>query len=135
MLKKLSQVVSKRDGWKVVSWSWKSRWKHRRRSDSEHEGSALDELQKTIDSVMAVPQVDRPTALDKELKLIEANQGKMGYYTEKLFQALFTIQSTSTSSERVFSVASSFLTKVRNQLKMETLDGLVFLKYYFINKK
>ena len=104
-------------------------------SDSEHEVSALDELQKTIDSVMAVPQVAIPTELDKELKLIEVNRGKRGYYTEELIQALLTIQPTSTSSERVFSVASNLLTKIQNQLKMETLGGLVFLKYYFINKK
>ena len=43
-------------------------------SDSEHEVSALDELQKTINSVMAFPQVDRQTALDKELKHIEVNR-------------------------------------------------------------
>jgi len=108
-----------------------------RNTDSEPEISTLDEMQKIIDSVMAIPlsKKGKVSTLEKEFKLIEVTRGKRGFYTEKLYQALLTIQPTSTSSERVFSVASNFLTKVRNQLKMETLDSLVFLKYYFINKK
>ena len=66
------------------------------------------------------------STLEKEFKLIKVTRGKRGFYTEKLYQALLTIQPISTSSERVFSVASNFLTKVRNQLKMETLEILFY---------
>lgn len=99
--------------------------------------SNYDELQKTIELIMTVPKEnnERKSTLEKEMKLWEKDCSKRGDSIGKLFTALLTIQPTSTVSERVFSVASAFVTKTRNQLKMETVDKLVFLKYYFLNKK
>ncbi len=61
---------------------------------------------RTIQAVLAVPKNSVSSLLDNEIKLIEGCQGKRGEETEKLFQALLTIQPTTTSCERVFSVAS-----------------------------
>ena len=96
--------------------------------------SNYDELQKSIEHIIPKDSGGKFT-LEKELKLWKGNNAKRGDSVEKLYNALMTIQPTSSVSERVFSVASTFVTKIRNQLKMYTLDGLVFLKYYFLNKK
>jgi hypothetical protein len=71
--------------------------------------------------------------IDKEFKLLEANSGKRTVRLEKLYQALLTVKPTSTASERVFSVAGIFVTKLRNQMNATTLNALIFLKYYFLN--
>lgn len=106
-------------------------------SDMTMEHSAYDELQKTIMSVMKVPKVSysKLLLLERELKLFNCDQCKRGEHMEKLYQALLTIPPTSTASERVFSVASNFITKLRSQMKTNTLNGLVFLKYYFLSNK
>ena len=49
----------------------------------------------------------------------------------KLKQALETIPSSSTDSERVFSVAGRFVTKIRNRLSPKSLDNFTFGNYYF----
>ena len=52
-----------------------------------------------------------------------------------LFNAYSSIPPTSVEAERVFSVTGLFLTELRSKLNPETLDVLVFLKYYLLNKK
>ena len=49
----------------------------------------------------------------------------------KLKQALETIPSSSTDSERVFSVAGRFVTKIRNRLSPKSLDNFTFGNSYF----
>ncbi|KAH9406698.1 hypothetical protein TYRP_012955 [Tyrophagus putrescentiae] len=53
---------------------------------------------------------------------------------ELLYNALSTIQPSSTSCEEAFSVASLFATKLRNRSGPILLNALVFLKYYFLKK-
>ena len=56
--------------------------------------------------------------------------------TEKLnriLNALKTIQASSTSAERTFSVAGNFKTKVQNSLHTDKLNTLVYLKYHFMD--
>ena len=53
----------------------------------------------------------------------------------KLCNAYSSIPPTSVEAERVFSVTGLFLTELRSKLNPETLDVLVFLKYYLLNKK
>ena len=48
----------------------------------------------------------------------------------KLFDALKTIPPSSVESERAFSTTGQFVTKMRTRLKDETVDALVFLKFY-----
>ena len=49
----------------------------------------------------------------------------------KLKQALETIPSSSTDSERVFSVAGRFVTKIRNRLSPKSFDNFTFGNSYF----
>ena len=51
-----------------------------------------------------------------------------------IHSCLKTIPTTSVDSESVFSVTGLFLTKLRSRLSDVTLDKLIFLKYYFLNK-
>lgn len=51
-----------------------------------------------------------------------------------LYNALSTVQPSSTSCEEAFSVASLFATKQRNSTGPNLLNVLVFLKYYFLKK-
>jgi hypothetical protein len=89
------------------------------------------ELQSSIESVSSVRPTARPdtfTELQKEFKLFDAT-----LKLERLLKALLTIQST--SSEKVFSVAGGFSTKIRNRLAHIMLEALAFFKYYFIKEK
>lgn len=52
-----------------------------------------------------------------------------------LYHALSTIQPSSTSCEETFSVAALFATKKRNQVGPTLLNALVFLKYFFFEKR
>lgn len=95
------------------------------------------ELKKSISSMSSKNptkfQKNNFDSLQKEFKLLEGN-GKLTHNLEKLLNALNTIQPTSTSSERVFSVAGTFSTKLRSRLQFPLLNALVFLKYYFNNE-
>ena len=48
-----------------------------------------------------------------------------------LYKALLSISPTLTSSERVFSVVGNIVNKVWRNLVTNTVNALVFLKYYF----
>jgi hypothetical protein len=72
--------------------------------------------------------------LDDEITLAS----KTGELTEKLKQihlALTSIPAASIESERAFSIAGSFATKIRSRLSDETLDRFSFAKSYFKNQK
>ncbi len=59
------------------------------------------------------------------------NGGSKTPQIEKLLNALLTLQATSTESERTFSIAGLFNRKIRCRLSDESIDALVFLKFYF----
>lgn len=52
---------------------------------------------------------------------------------EKLFQALMTVQPTSTQSERNFSMSNGVICKIRTGLGDQEIDNLCFLKSYFLS--
>ena len=52
---------------------------------------------------------------------------------DNIFNAMKTIQATSTEVERTFSVAGSIKTKIRSSLSEKHLDMLVHLKYHFLS--
>ena len=47
-----------------------------------------------------------------------------------LLKALYSIPPTSVESERAFSAAGLFVTKIRNRMGDDILDGLCFLRSY-----
>ena len=72
-------------------------------------------------------------SLNKELG-VYVEYGTMSKNLELLKTALQTIKPTSLESERAFSVAGSFITKVRSSLSDRSVDMLCFLKAYFLAK-
>lgn len=90
-------------------------------------------LQNGIDALLKPKEKVVAGKLDKDIQLLEAS-GEKSLRLEKLYKALLSIQSTSTSCEQAFSVAGSFKTKIRNRLSPEKLSALCWLKSYFIKK-
>ena len=72
--------------------------------------------------------------MNAETKLFEAN-GERTQNLEFLYQALMTGKPTSVESERCFSNAGVFATKVRSRLGDRSLCDLVFLRVYFQGKE
>ena len=52
-----------------------------------------------------------------------------------LFKALKTIKPTSVEAERAFSAMGFFVTKLRNRMGDETLDGLITMRKYYQKSK
>lgn len=70
--------------------------------------------------------------MTNDFKLYEA-QKKRTPNLEQLYRALMTIKPSSVESERAFSAAGNFATRIRSRLGDKSLCVLVFLKNYFNN--
>jgi hypothetical protein len=70
--------------------------------------------------------------MDEEIALA-SKTGELTSNLRKLYKALSSIPAASIESERVFSVAGSFATKIRSQLSDTTLDHFSFAKCKFKN--
>jgi hypothetical protein len=70
--------------------------------------------------------------LSKELEIFEAT-GEKNTNIKLLFNALKTVPPTSIESERAFSAAGLFITKMRTRLSDCSIDHLCFLKSYYKN--
>lgn len=70
------------------------------------------------------------TTIKKEMGLFEAG-GSRGHHLQKSYEYLQIIKPTSVESERAFSSAGYFCTKIRSRLNDETISGLCFLRSYF----
>jgi hypothetical protein len=71
---------------------------------------------------------------DDEIALA-AKTGELTSKLQQLFKALSSIPAASIESERVFSVAGNFMTKIRSRLSDSTLDHFSFAKCKFKNDK
>jgi hypothetical protein len=58
-----------------------------------------------------------------------------GPQLDKFYDALCSIQPTSTQSERNFSLAASIATPKRSRMSSDKLNAVCFLKSYFMNQK
>lgn len=100
--------------------------------------SVAEELDKVIKEGYAPMQPIRfetlSSKIQKEMSLFE-NGGRRGDYLERTYSYLMTIKPTSVESERAFSSAGQFATKIRSRLNDETLDELCFLKAYLQQHK
>lgn len=72
--------------------------------------------------------------IKQEMGLFECG-GNRGKVLEDIYRYLITIQPSSVQSERVFSIAGGFCSKVRSKLSDDSLNALVFLKSYFTKEK
>lgn len=103
--------------------------------DSESLNQSYNKLQMCISSFTTPKSQNMGNLnMEREFKLFEVNKGKRSERLQKLYNALLTVKPTSTSSERVFSVAGTIKTKLRNQMSSDTLNALIFLKFYFLTK-
>lgn len=82
------------------------------------------------DSVPVVENSNKLKCLQQEFTLFK-NTGTRTENLEKIYNALLSIKPTSTDVERVFSVCTSFCTKIRSRLSDKSLNALVFLKFYY----
>lgn len=97
-------------------------------------------LHQKLDSVIAnVTKVENPedilydvNNISKEMNIFEVT-GKRTDNLEKLYNALMTIPPTSVESERAFSAAGLFITKIRSSLSDSAIDNLCFLKNFCKN--
>lgn len=80
--------------------------------------------------------LQRQESLDPTKKIFDLydRQQFRGPKLNQLFNALMTIQPTSTQSERNFSLAAGIATTKRLKLTAKKLNALSFLKSYFKNK-
>lgn len=61
--------------------------------------------------------------------------GTLGNLLKKIHEILSSIKPTSVESERAFSSAGLFVTKIRSRLGDDSIDSLCFLKSYLMNLK
>jgi hypothetical protein len=97
----------------------------------ENEYTKLQQCIASFTKTQEETTIGQHLSIEKELKSLEANNGKRTERLEKLYQALLTVKPTSTASERVFSVAGIFITKLRNCMSASSLNSLVFFKLFF----
>ena len=98
--------------------------------------SLNEELQRNISKFCEKKFQDgqKVDSMKNHLKILETT-GTMSEDLRVLKDALMSIRPTSTSSERVFSVAGHFNSKTRSKMGPNTLNAPIFLKYYFLNTK
>lgn len=96
-----------------------------------------DRLKMSIGSVEEGNFQIQETSADQFKKAFEQydRHRVRGPKLDQLFDALCSIQPTSTQSERNFSLASSIATPKRSRISPEKLNAICFLKSYFKNNK
>ena len=103
---------------------------------TEHEQSIQEEIDEAISTVSG-GTTSEPTEcsvtkklIKKEFEVYEESKNRTENLN-RLRAALNCIQPTSVESERAFSAAGLFLTKLRTRLKPSTTNALCFLRHYF----
>lgn len=93
-----------------------------------------NKLINAINNAKAAPKIataENKNLFKKELALFETSKTRTKNL-DILYNALLTIKPTSVESERVFSVAGNFATKIRNRMSNELLNALIILKTTFL---
>ena len=90
-------------------------------------------LESEQNKIIPVREEIRSQTVKKEMSLFEATK-KRPENLEKLYRALLTIKPTSVEPERAFSAMGLFITKLRNRLNDDSIDGLIFMRQYYKNK-
>ena len=90
-------------------------------------------LESEHNKTIPVHEEIRSQTVEKEISLLELTK-KRPDNLKKLNRALRTIKPTSVLSERVFSAMRLFITKSRNILNDDSIDGLIFMRQYHKNK-
>ena len=97
--------------------------------------SLKDELNAAIQKALLEPEPKCDfDLLKQEFALYKRTNNKTKNIT-LLYNAIKTIKPTSTESERAFSIAANFCTKIRSRLSDSSLNALTFLKFHYLNNK
>jgi hypothetical protein len=78
--------------------------------------------------------ISKTLHMNEEIALA-AKTGELTSKLKSLHMALLSIPAASIESERAFSIAGSFATKIRSQLSDKTLDRFCFAKSYYKKKE
>jgi hypothetical protein len=109
-------------------------------SSEELELSYNQRLNKQFDALLdqlgaATPQAATQLQHIEEEMALASKTGELTAKLAKLHQAVLSIPASSVESERAFSVASRFVTKIRSRLGDATLDNFAFAKSKLKNDK
>ena len=88
---------------------------------------------RTHSHMLILQGISQTLHMDDEINLA-AKTGELTAKLKMLYKALCSIPAASIESERAFSVAGGFATKIRSQLSDKTLDRFLFAKCYFKNQ-
>lgn len=91
------------------------------------------ELKNYINAVILAPKKVVESELRLEFLNLETIGARRSDRLQDLYECLTTIKPTSIASERVFSVANSKITRIRNRMSTKMLNAIVFLQYYFLS--
>ena len=95
----------------------------------------MDELENAIrESTTTNFKIPIQTNVTRNLSIdldLFRKTGTLSKNLNLVLEALNSIPPTSVESERAFSAAGLFITKIRSRLGDDTLDSLCFLKSYF----
>lgn len=91
-----------------------------------------EKLEKTLHKSSSVSSATASlhSALSKEFAVFEAT-GQRTYNLQILHKALLSIQPTSVESERAFSAAGLFITKLRSRLSDKSVNAMCVLRDHF----
>lgn len=94
--------------------------------------SIHERLQQSVNEITSTKTtVTKESNYKKEFTLFDRHQERTPRLN-LLYDALLSVQPTSTQSERNFSLAGNFVSKLRTRLSDVHIDALCFLKSYFI---
>lgn len=91
-------------------------------------------LQKQVLPTLVPKNQTLEARLFQEMEMFQ-NGGQRGPNLQLAYDILCTIPPTSVEAERCFSAAGLILTKFRSSMLDETLDNLIFLRYFLKEKK
>lgn len=98
------------------------------------EEELMHEYLSEMNKLEMLPMKDsRDFIVNNEFKYFEATL-KKSEHLELLHNALLTVKPTSVESERGFSAAGFFVSKLRSRMTDKTLNALCFLRCYFQNR-
>jgi hypothetical protein len=94
-----------------------------------------DELSLLLKQAELPPKESNDFSKIKQEFALFQKTGKRTEHLELIHEPLCTRKPTSTDPERTFSVAANFCTKIRSRLSDQSLNSLIFLKYYYLRLK
>lgn len=91
----------------------------------------VHELQSEIDRALAEPVPKGDFDMLRQEFILYRKTNNKTKNISLLYKAIQSVKPSSTECERAFSIAGNFCTKIRSRLGDQSLNALVFLKFYY----